>query len=225
MSISDSGSGGGSSGGGGSSYLTNLISSHMSQSLPGSACNGAYSWYFDSSACGGANQNGKIVLVLSDAHSSSFLPSANPTTLPTASPSTHMPTWPTSEPTLMPTLMTTFSTTLSVSDVNVFMYTGNDVHVVVPLGITQLYVYMWGAGGGSYGGSAGGAGAYVEGWLPVTPGQSLTIMVGQSGARTGDSDGQVAATYGGGGAGCSAGAGGGRSADEVTGTEGTRRTG
>jgi hypothetical protein len=43
--------------------------------------------------------------------------------------------------------------------------------------VEALYVYMWGAGGGD----AGGNGAYVEGRLPVTAGQYLTVIVGQAG--------------------------------------------
>lgn len=55
---------------------------------------------------------------------------------------------------------------------------------------------MWGAGGL---GSTAGNGAYVEGILDVTPGQQLSLTVGQRGDRT--------QSYGGGGVG-----GGGRSA-------------
>jgi len=66
-----------------------------------------------------------------------------------------------------------------------FTYTGADQTYVVPANITRITVYMWAAGGqgtttinGSF---YGGAGAYVEGVLAVTPGETLTIYVGQRG--------------------------------------------
>ncbi|WP_338664983.1 hypothetical protein VQH23_07360 [Pararoseomonas sp. SCSIO 73927] len=59
---------------------------------------------------------------------------------------------------------------------------------VVPPGVTRVRFRMW-AGGGGGGGSAnpnsaaagGGAGAYVEGYLVVTPGQILNLTVGAGG--------------------------------------------
>ena len=66
-----------------------------------------------------------------------------------------------------------------------FTYTGADQTYVVPANITRITVYMWAAGGqgtttinGSF---YGGAGAYVQGVLAVTPGETLTIYVGQRG--------------------------------------------
>ena len=55
-------------------------------------------------------------------------------------------------------------------------------------------VYMWGAGAGGNT-NYGGAGAMVQGVLTVTPGETLTIVVGQGGTIDGLN------TYGGGGAG------------------------
>jgi hypothetical protein len=76
----------------------------------------------------------------------------------------------------------------------------------VPTGVTSLSVRLWGAGGAGNLNGIGGAGAYVEGILPVTPGETLVIMVGQGGT-TGTS------VYGGGGTGAQGSAsGGGRSA-------------
>lgn len=71
----------------------------------------------------------------------------------------------------------------------VFDYTGEDQQYVVPEGTTSVDVEMWGAGGGagfllSTGyrrGSRGGAGAFVSGTLPVTAGETLTLMVGGGG--------------------------------------------
>ena len=107
----------------------------------------------------------------------------------------------------------------------IFSYTGSNQTYVVPSGAISLTVYIWGAGGGGGfgpggGGSGGGAGAYVEGNLTVTPGSSLTIIVGQGGSYNG------AGTFGAGGASASSqgyvggtASGGGRSAIQLSGTE------
>ncbi len=80
-----------------------------------------------------------------------------------------------------------------------FSYTGADQSYVVPAGVTSLTVYMWGAGGGGGRYLSGGAGAALQGTLTVTPGETLTIVVGQAGGRT---DNIIQPTrYGGGGAG------------------------
>jgi hypothetical protein len=44
----------------------------------------------------------------------------------------------------------------------------------VPLGVTQLYAYCWGAAGG-----AGSAGGYAEAVVPVLGGESLILEIGQ----------------------------------------------
>jgi len=100
-----------------------------------------------------------------------------------------------------------------------FSYTGGSQTYTVPTGINALNVYLWGAGGqgnpdriySTY----GGAGAMVQGTMSVTPGQVLTVLVGQGGWNA------SATTYGGGGRGYwvdlwYGGAGGGRSAIQVT---------
>jgi hypothetical protein len=74
--------------------------------------------------------------------------------------------------------------------VNVFRYTGYFETFLVPEGVEAFYVYIWGAGG-----SYGVNGAYVEGLLPVTPGQHVTVIVGQAGIYG------TSASFGGGGAG------------------------
>ncbi len=66
----------------------------------------------------------------------------------------------------------------------------------VPLGVTEIIVEVWGAGGagggvnGSNGntrlGGGGGGGAYAKSKLEVIPGNTLTIVVGQGGAPTGN---------------------------------------
>jgi hypothetical protein len=65
--------------------------------------------------------------------------------------------------------------------------TGSQQTFVVPVGITEIYVKMWGAGGGggvsggwSYGSDGGGGGCSI-GLIPVTPGETLQIVVGRGG--------------------------------------------
>lgn len=96
-----------------------------------------------------------------------------------------------------------------------YSYTGSDQTFVVPAGVTSLNVKLWGAGGGSSiqtsgSGNAdyGGGGGFVSGTLAVTPGETLTFVVGQAGAAN------AGTRYGGGGAAGSngGGSGGGRSA-------------
>ena len=90
----------------------------------------------------------------------------------------------------------------------IFDATGADQTYTVPAGISKIRVKMWGAGGGRGGGNSyGGGGGYVEGDLNVTPGEILTLIVGNGGPR-----GSTTMTYGGGGYPCGGnGAGGGRS--------------
>lgn len=61
--------------------------------------------------------------------------------------------------------------------------------LIVPSGITKLFVRLWaggGGGGGSYGpgsaGAGGGAGGYAERLITVTPGQSIAVTRGAGGA-------------------------------------------
>jgi len=66
-------------------------------------------------------------------------------------------------------------------------FTGADQPFIVPTGVTELVVDMWGAGGefatADLGGldceyMPGGGGGYVNGRIPVTPGEVLTVRVG-----------------------------------------------
>ncbi len=76
-----------------------------------------------------------------------------------------------------------------------YTYTGGNQTFTAPAGVTQIGVFLWGAGGGGNAGGNGGAGAMVQGILSVSPGASYTIIVGQGGTIT------AATAYGGGGAG------------------------
>ena len=105
----------------------------------------------------------------------------------------------------------------SVNHLNsvLFRYTGSNQFFKVPPGNNEIIVTMWGAAGGG-GDSISGGGAFVKGKLPVTPGQILTVIVGEGGTGFGDR-----VTFGGGGTsrgdggpyrGINTGSGGGRSA-------------
>jgi hypothetical protein len=65
--------------------------------------------------------------------------------------------------------------------------TGADQTFVVPAGVTEIYVKLWGAGGaggvsGGWGqGSTGGGGGCSVGVIPTTPGETLILVVGQGG--------------------------------------------
>ena len=71
----------------------------------------------------------------------------------------------------------------------VFDATGADQTYTVPSGVSTLLVGLWGAGSLSY-----TAGGYTQGYLSVTPGETIKVMVGQAPTLT-----NCTATYGGGG--------------------------
>ncbi len=91
------------------------------------------------------------------------------------------------------------TTRLVTEQVQYFEYTGGDQSFTVPLTVTSMDVYLWGAGGGGGLFGAGGAGAMLQGRLGVTPGEALTIIVGQAG--DGLNRNEADRTYGGGGEG------------------------
>lgn len=117
----------------------------------------------------------------------------------------------------------TWSVTTSSTATQAFSYTGSNQSFVVPAGVNSLTVKLWGAGGGAALSNAGGGGGFATGTLSVTPGETLTIVVGQGGMYGSNVD-WASASYGGGGAsggvtGWSAGGGGGRSAIRRSTTE------
>lgn len=107
--------------------------------------------------------------------------------------------------------------------VQAFSYTGADQTWTVPAGVTSLTVKMWAAGGSginaamqsTYGAGGGASGGYTTGTLAVTPGETLTFIVGQGGKQS------SGVAYGGGGNATNAtgGGGGGRSAIRRSSTE------
>ncbi|MBR0073620.1 MAG: hypothetical protein IJP95_07260, partial [Bacteroidales bacterium] len=82
-----------------------------------------------------------------------------------------------------PTTTTSYYTESTVD----FSYTGAVQKYVVPFGVTQLDVQVWGAEGGrgTYTSATsyynGGKGGYSEGILPVNPGDTLYVYVGGKG--------------------------------------------
>ncbi|MCC6370711.1 MAG: T9SS type A sorting domain-containing protein [Bacteroidia bacterium] len=68
-----------------------------------------------------------------------------------------------------------------------FVYSGTIQSFTVPTGVTQLSVDARGAGGGSVTtcGANGGRGARMTGVITVTPGQVLSVLVGQAGGNSG----------------------------------------
>ena len=91
------------------------------------------------------------------------------------------------------------------TNTKIFTYTGANQSLILPTSINPatITVYMWGAGGGGSSGSRptnyGGAGAYLQGTLAVTAGETLNVIVGQGGVAITVSNTSRPATYGGGG--------------------------
>ena len=103
-----------------------------------------------------------------------------------------------------------------------FTATSNYQTYTVPPGASSVYVVAWGAGGSSFNGyngppGVGGGGACVKGYLPVTAGETLRIIVGVGGLN--DQSG-INPTDAMGGGGQGRGGGGGRTAiQRVNGTD------
>ena len=66
------------------------------------------------------------------------------------------------------------------SIIKTFTYEGGAQTFIVPSDVTNINVYLWGAGSGG-GGYYGGGGAFVSGILSVTPKSILTIVIGSGG--------------------------------------------
>ena len=140
----------------------------------------------------------------------------------------------------------TCSSASAPSSSSAFGYSGQDDSFVVPPGVTQLTVKLWGAGGGTYANAvpnsnnppkysgsgsnwSGGAGGFVQCTLAVTPGERLGVVVGGGGGSLPLSSGTgsyTAGGFGGGGDGLSTnangwscGGGGGRSAIQRNGED------
>ncbi|MET7423545.1 glycine-rich protein [Dactylosporangium sp. NPDC005555] len=87
-------------------------------------------------------------------------------------------------------------TPVNYTDCMRFAYTGADQTFTVPAGITYLDVDVFGAGGADSLEGKGGGGGWATGTVTVTPGEVLTITVGERGKPD-----SAVPTYGGGGRG------------------------
>ena len=99
-----------------------------------------------------------------------------------------------------------FEQTTAAAASTALSYTGSDQSFVVPAGVTSITAKLWGAGGGGGHGVSGNppqavAGGYTTGDISVTPGETLTLVVGQGGGYTSAGNTFTPATYGGGGRG------------------------
>lgn len=68
-------------------------------------------------------------------------------------------------------------------------YTGSLQPFVVESDVTCLEVELWGADGASSSTQLGGAGGFCSGQIPVTPGETLYLSVGQRGSAVGGAGG------------------------------------
>jgi len=121
------------------------------------------------------------------------------------------------------TLLTLSAGVLSAQHDTTLNFTGSLQTFTVPCGVDSVFIETWGAQGGAgnqgnsssgpTNGGSGGFGGYAGGWLMVTPGQTLNIMVGGQGSTP------TAGFNGGGTSGAdNAGGGGGASDVRVNGT-------
>jgi hypothetical protein len=82
-----------------------------------------------------------------------------------------------------------------------YSYTGAHQTLVVPEGVNWIFVKLWGAGGGAgksggwHYGADGGGGGHTRGLFPVTPGDTLIVVIGRGGITVSGST----QSYGGGG--------------------------
>jgi hypothetical protein len=98
-----------------------------------------------------------------------------------------------------------------------FSFTGSNQLFVVPVGVTSIDAKLWG-GGGAGGTKVGGGAAFVFATLAVTPGETLTIIVG-GGGHEGIGGTNTSGNAFGGGGNSGFGGGGGRSGIQISGIE------
>jgi len=118
---------------------------------------------------------------------------------------------PTAIQSFVPSIRTALTNTIRLA---IFSYTGSIQTYIVPAGKTSATIYIWGAaGGGDPYGNSGGAGAFITGIMPVTPGTTYYIVVGGGGRGLYDYPALYVnpGGYGGGGTGYYAAGGGGYS--------------
>ena len=103
-------------------------------------------------------------------------------------------------------VVTTGLDSIGIAATETFAYTGADQSFVIPAGITSITACLWGAGGaGGYpvngAGGPGAAGGYTEGTIAVTPGETITLVVGGAGNITSGANTHTPVVYGFGGRG------------------------
>ena len=103
-------------------------------------------------------------------------------------------------------VVTTGLDAIGIAATETFAYTGADQSFVIPAGITSITACLWGAGGaGGYpvngAGGPGAAGGYSEGTIAVTPGETITLVVGGAGNITSGANTHTPVVYGFGGRG------------------------
>jgi hypothetical protein len=104
-----------------------------------------------------------------------------------------------------------------------FSFTGGTQYWTVPTGVTSVLVKVWGGGGASASGPngpLGGGGGYVQGDIAVTPGQTLTINVGEGGRGWNSDEGYGGNAFPAGGNGANSGGGGGGRSEVFYGSAG-----
>ena len=79
-------------------------------------------------------------------------------------------------------LVSAFAANTIHAQITIFNYTGTTANYVVPAGVTSIRIDASGAQGGDGSGGSGGLGATMTGTFSVTPGETLTVIVGQQGA-------------------------------------------
>ncbi len=72
--------------------------------------------------------------------------------------------------------------TTAIGRLTTLAYSGTYRTITIPDAARHVMFMVWGAGGQSAA-TPGGGGAYIEGFLPVTPGEQLRIIVGSGGNR------------------------------------------
>lgn len=77
---------------------------------------------------------------------------------------------------------------------NSIVYTSGTNTFTVPAGVYRIYAECWGGGGGATQATGGGGGGYAAGWINVTPGSTITGIVGAGGTTSGTPGGDGGST-------------------------------
>ncbi len=136
-------------------------------------------------------------------------------------------------------VLSAFSSSVLALECQNYAYTGSPETLTVPDGATQATIKVLGADGGNASNNSGGAGGSAEATFAVTPGQTITAIVGEAGKNSNSNnfeagggggsgiflDNAVLIVAGGGGGGDNTGPGGGGGQSGEDGTPGTGNIG